>query len=238
MTTTAYSASSVERNSVSNRGRLQKEYVMSNDKAFARVFKLWAKIAMMMVDGTRDAVKVAGVLQTILDQPLVHSWREQDGVIYFSVESDGTTGEDWITRLENKGFHVGDYAKQVFCSPDFKPTSGVTIEIVILKGTLFEYNYIRTAKHIHAEANKRKLDKPNAEVACLIREKFTDEEIKAMGLYWIVVMHEPINDSDDNPIFLRVDRGGSGNWLYAYFEPDDGWGSESGFAFVVSHVSS
>src|SRR3989338_6914714 len=54
------------------------------------------------------------------------SWREEDGVIYFSVTSDGTTGEDWITRLESKGFRVGDYAKQVRRSPDFKPTSGVT----------------------------------------------------------------------------------------------------------------
>lgn len=41
------------------------------------------------------------------------SWREEDGVIYFSVTSDGTTGEDWITRLESKGFRVDDYAKQV-----------------------------------------------------------------------------------------------------------------------------
>ena len=123
------------------------------------------------------------------------SWREEDGVIYFSVTSDGTSGEDWITRLESKGFHVGDYAKQVLRSPDFKPTNGVTTEVAVLKGMLFEDND-RITKKIRAEADKRKLLKPNAELACLIREKFTDKEIEAMGLWYIVAMHEPINDSD------------------------------------------
>ena len=27
----------------------------------------------------------------------IRSWREEDGVIYFSVTSDGTTGEEWIS---------------------------------------------------------------------------------------------------------------------------------------------
>jgi hypothetical protein len=48
----------------------------------------------------------------------IRSWREEDGVIYFSVTSDGTTGEEWITRLEQGGFCVGDYAKQVLRSSD------------------------------------------------------------------------------------------------------------------------
>ncbi len=42
---------------------------MSNDNAIVRCFKLWAKISMMVVDGTRDATSVADVLQGILNQP-------------------------------------------------------------------------------------------------------------------------------------------------------------------------
>ncbi|MEX1120240.1 MAG: hypothetical protein WEB94_00595 [Candidatus Paceibacterota bacterium] len=124
----------------------------------------------------------------------VRSWREEDDVIYFSVTSDGTTGEDWIKRLKGNGFRVGDYAKQVLRSPDFKPTSGVTTEVAVLKGMLFEDN-VRITKKIRAEADKRKLGKPEPELACLIRLKFTDKEIEAMGLIWIFAMHEPINDS-------------------------------------------
>lgn len=166
------------------------------------------------------------------------SWREEGGVIYFSVTSDGTTGEDWIKRLEGKGFRVGDYAKQVLRSPDFKPTNGVTTEVAVLKGMLFGDND-RITKKIRAEADKRKLSKPNAELACLIREKFTDKEIEAMGLWYIVAMHEPINDSDGVPDLLSANRGSDGRWLSAYFvRPDGRWFRDGGFAFAVSQVSS
>jgi len=166
------------------------------------------------------------------------SWREEDGVIYFSVTSDGTTGEGWIKRLEGNGFRVGDYAKQVLRSPDFKPTNGVTTEVAVLKGMLFEDND-RITKKIRAEADKRKLSKPNAELACLIREKFTDKEIEAMGLIWIVAMHEPINDSDGDPSLLNADRYVDGRWLGAcYDRPGRRWDRGDGFAFAVSQVSS
>ncbi|MDQ5949474.1 MAG: hypothetical protein QG589_600 [Patescibacteria group bacterium] len=166
------------------------------------------------------------------------SWREEDGVIYFSVTSDGTTGEDWIKRLEGNGFRVGDYAKQVLRSPDFKPTNGVTTEVAVLKGMLFEDNN-RITKNIRAKAAHRSFTKPNAELACLIREKFTDKEIEAMGLIWIVAMHEPINDSDGDPSLLDADRRGDGRWLSAYRgRPDGRWSRGSGFAFSVSQVGS
>ena len=167
----------------------------------------------------------------------IRSWREEDGVIYFSVTSDGTTGEDWIKCLEGNGFRVGDYAKQVLRSPDFKPTSGVTTEVAVLNGMLFGDQ--RITKKIRAEADKRKFLKPNAELACLIRLQFTDKEIEAMRLRYIVAMHEPINDSGGDPSLLRADRDGVGRWLSAYHgRPGDRWDRGGGFAFAVSQVSS
>lgn len=167
------------------------------------------------------------------------SWREEDGVIYFSVTSDGTTGEGWITRLEGNGFRVGDYAKQVLRSPDFKPTSGVTTEVAVLRGCLFEDND-RITKKIRTEAANRKLETPNAEIACLIREQFTDEEIKAMGLWYIVAMHEPINDSDGDPSLFTSGPGGVERWLSTCYDwPDIRWSrDDGGFAFAVSQVGS
>ncbi|MBU2263186.1 hypothetical protein KJ750_00805 [Patescibacteria group bacterium] len=164
----------------------------------------------------------------------VRQWRERDGVIYFSVTSDGTTGEGWISRLENKGFQVSDWAKSILRSPDFKPTS-VTTEIVVFKGRLFSDSN-RTTKNIRAEAERRNLAKPNAETACLIREKFSDKEIESMELWWIVTMHDPIKDSDGDSYLLRVGR--YDRWLRVCDgSPVYGWDHDFGFAFVVPQVS-
>ena len=164
------------------------------------------------------------------------SWREENGVIYFEVTSDGTTGLEWIKRFEKKGDRVSGYAKSVLRSPDFKPTKGVTYEIAVLKGMLFEDNN-RITKNIRTEAESRKLTTPNAEVACLIRENFSDKEIEAMGLVWVVVMHDPIKDSDGDPSLLDVPRFDNGRWLDTYCgQPDNWWDRSYGFAFVVSQV--
>ena len=172
--------------------------------------------------------------ETVVAEPK-RTWR---GVTYFSVTSDGTTGEGWITRLEKKGFEVGNYAKSVLRSKDFKPTSGVTTEIAVLKGVLFEDND-RINTKIRAFAATRMLEAPNAEVTCLIREALFDEEIEAMGLIWIVTMHEPIKDSDGDPCLLGADRDDGGSWLgTCYDRPGYRWGRDGGFAFAVSHVSS
>jgi len=165
-------------------------------------------------------------------------WREQNGVIYFSVTSNGMTGPQWIEYFKKKGISLTKWAKDVLLSSDFKPTNGVTIEVAVLKGILFTDKNRVTSK-IRADADKRKLVKPNAELGCLIRDMFIDAEIEDMGLIWIVAFHEPIKDSDGYPRLLGVSRDDGGYCLDAYFgEPDDVWDCGSGFAFAVSQVSS
>ncbi|MDP2668638.1 MAG: hypothetical protein Q8P07_02275 [bacterium] len=162
-------------------------------------------------------------------------WTNHGGIIYFPVTSDGTAGPQWIERLEGKGFRLSDDAKRVLRSPDFKPTNGVTTDSAVIKGELFEDSE-RTTKKIRALAEALKFTKPNAEVACLIREMFTDKEIEAMGLWWIVAMHEPII-SDGRPHLLSAYRYGDGQWLGAYYDgPGSGWGRNDGLSFAVSQV--
>ncbi|MFA6554650.1 MAG: hypothetical protein WCS89_04070 [Candidatus Paceibacterota bacterium] len=161
-------------------------------------------------------------------------WREQDGVIYFTLPAtDGTTGSQWIDRLKKKGFRLSKWAKDILNSKDFKPTTGVVNEIAVLKGTLFKNNG-RITKNIRAMDDKRKFATPNAEIACMIREMFTDEEIKDMGLVWIVAMHEPIKDSNGGPNLLSADRAEDGRWLRTpCLSTIDEWRRERGLAFVV-----
>lgn len=180
-------------------------------------------------------VGLGKVRRDILDYPIPSSWREENGIIYFSVESDGTKGETWIRRLEGNGFRVGKLAQQMLRSPDFKPTYGITTEVAVLRGAFFEDSDRNTA-NIRAEAALRKLEKPNAEVACLIRDKFMDDtEIKAMGLLWIVTMHEPIKDCDGDSHLLDVRQNDDGRWLDSVNDgPDGRWARDHGFAFAVS----
>ena len=190
----------------------------------------------MGIDDPNEAVRLVNSGEWIITKP-TRNWREQDGVIYLTVTSDGTTGPQWIDRLAKKGFRVGTYAESILRSADFKPTTGIIYEIAVLKGMLFEDSN-RITKKIRTKAESRKLTTPNAEVACLIRENFSDKEIEAMGLIWLVTMHEPIKDSDGDLRLLDATRRGGGSWLHTrYGNPDDGWDREDGFAFVVSQVS-
>lgn len=166
----------------------------------------------------------------------IRPWTEKDGVIYFSVTSNGLTGHEWIAHFEKKGDRIGDYAKQVLCSSDFVSTNGVTYQVAVLKGMSFGDKDRITTK-IRTEAANRQLSKPHAEIACLIRDKFTDAEIEAMGLIWITTMHELIKLSGGDPGLLGVDRDGRGRWLRTCCDdPGSWWHREDGFAFVVSQV--
>jgi len=214
---------------------MKSEFLISNipvGKLNAVIKNIMAQIGITEPEEAVRMVNAGEVQITVIKT----KWTEKDGVILFSVTSDGTTGEAWITRLERKNFSVGDYAKRILLSNSFKPTSGATTEIAVLKGEIFSDND-RTAQNIHKEAKNRKFITPNAEVACLIREKFSDQELEAMGLYWIVAMHEPIKDSGGDPRLLSVLRIDNGSWLHSrYVDPDEKWFRGDGFAFVVSQV--
>ena len=60
-----------------------------------------------------------------------------------------------------------------------------------------------------------------------------------MGLWYIVAMHEPINDSGGDPVLLYASRVHGGRWLHSHGDrPVFGWYRDYGFAFAVSQVSS
>jgi len=168
----------------------------------------------------------------------IRSWREQDGVIYFTVVSNRKTGQEWMDYFTSKGNRISIRAKQLLLSDDFKNTitNKVVTEMAVLKGMLFN-DGDRTIDNIRAEARKRNWSAPNAEDACLIRDMFTDEDLKTMGLFWLITMHKPIEDSGGGPGLLSANRDGDGGWLRAYCdEPGHRFYRGGGFAFTVSQV--
>jgi hypothetical protein len=169
---------------------------------------------------------------------LNRKWYEKNGVIYFTLPpTDNTTGPQWIERLEAKKYQLSRWAKDILNSQDFKPTSGIINKIAVMKWMIWDDGK-RTTKNISAVANKRKLTEPNLEVICLIREMFSDDDLRDMDLVWIMAMHKPIKDFNGVLRLLSANRDGDGLWLRAaYGEPDGKWPPAGGFAFVISQVS-
>ena len=160
-------------------------------------------------------------------------WRKsEDGLIHFSITSDGTTGDEWANELD-----VSDATKAFLRSKLFKPTTGVTTEIAVLPGELFEDDD-RITSNIRVQGINRVCTIPNVEMACLIRRMFSNTEIEAMGLWGIVTMHEPI-DICGIPRLLAARRGVGGRCLDAFYgRPGDQWLRVNGFAFVAPQVLS
>jgi hypothetical protein len=49
-----------------------------------------------------------------------------------------------------------------------------------------------TTKEIREYASGKGYTPPSAEVACLLREKMSDRDIEALGVWYVVALHEPI----------------------------------------------
>lgn len=158
-------------------------------------------------------------------------WRLEDGLICFEVVSDGTTGPQWIELLGD----VSPYAKSVLKSPKFKATSGIRYKVAVMPGSLFT-DCDRVTHVIRNRAKDKKQFTPPAEVACLIRKTFSNDQIEKMGLRWIVAMHDPIEVSDGYPRLLGADCDNY-DFSACYVRPDGKWGQDGGFAFLSEQVS-
>ena len=204
--------------------------------------KLVAKIAANLPDMPSALMEYwidnPQALQQALDAALIPEesrlWQERDGIIYLSVVSDGTAGYRWITRLERQGIHLGRHVTDILSSRAFKPTSGITTRIAILKGNRFT-DGTRITETIRAEAARHNLITPSIEMACLIRERLSDVALKAMGLNWVITMHDPVRDSEGELALLSAVPSESCPWLETCCgDADSAWVGTEGFAFAVA----
>ncbi len=171
------------------------------------------------------------------DQKASPVWYEQDGVIYFSVFSDGIMGGNLIRSLEYQGYRLGDEAKVIIRSTNFRPVLGTVTNVAVIKGSNFEELGRNTSK-VRAFAAQRKFQTIDTEVISLIRQMFTDSHLSDMGLLWMVGMHEPVEVYGE-PRLLGLHRvEGSdyrGDFLVSFRGQDSAtWDRDTGFVFKVS----
>lgn len=173
----------------------------------------------------------------ILTAPSTTAWTvDNEGNIHFTLTSNSFSREQWEQYLDRGGWRIRDFARQVLRRASIAPTNARTYRIVVRPSKNISDND-RITKKIRAHAEERGWLKPHWEVACLIRDKFTDEELESMGMLYIVTMHEPIKDLIGVTRLLASSGGDGGRWFYAYHDtPEAYWHGFGGFAFELSQV--
>jgi hypothetical protein len=183
---------------------------------------------------------------------VTRSWHEYGRVIYFTVESDGTAGPQWIKRLTKKGFTVSRSARKILRSSAFKPTKQIVYKIVAFRGELFG-NQNLTKEFLDKEVlyqgeqfPTKVCEVPTMEVGCLIREKFSDEDLKEMGLERMFIMHRPAKTSRYfRFLLLTIPSQGDGFLSPCYSSLDTSgykkrggrntWRNNTSYVYVTSH---
>lgn len=167
------------------------------------------------------------------EQKPVCRWHMENSIIYFAVTPNGWTGTEWLAWYEENGYMLSDEAKFVLTSPEFTRTpSGHEMQIAVLTGELFVDNE-RTTENARTQARLRELVTPNTDIACLVRKMFSNEEMEAMGLNWIVGMHIPIQGPIKPQLVGALQYNHELRLGSCFDEPSNKWARRNGFAFVV-----
>ncbi|MCX6800467.1 MAG: hypothetical protein NT091_04960 [Candidatus Falkowbacteria bacterium] len=169
---------------------------------------------------------------------LMPKWHEERGIIYFNIAFDGTTGNEWRTRLKNSDFKITKRARFLLDSSDFEPISGVTHRLAILRAPLFK-NKKYLMSEAYAEADRLGFVELNLGAACRFREKFTNMDIRNMGFRYLIFGHKPMADIDGDFDLMSVD-------IVNFDRPDldtldiwpsRSWDSDCGFVFCSQALS-
>lgn len=119
--------------------------------------------------------------------------KDEGKIKVFSVTSDGKTMEQWIKIFESRSIYLDAELKEGLRVKNFTPTKGITTEVVVLQGKVFEDKKQLSIENLRVLASKLGLESPSLEIACLVRDKFIDQkQIKdETGVYGLTIMNEP-----------------------------------------------
>jgi len=183
-------------------------------------------MAMVTQVAGRTGKRAHGLLRRVL---MCFSFTRKK-VSFFRVASQGRSSEELISGKKSSGCFVNDWARGVMNSPAFITTDGRNYKSVIIRGDEFEDDD-RSTWRIREKALKLGYRTPLAEVAPLLEEQVTDQDIREMDLWGLVVMHEPILVGGHpfllsfrkEPRFFGVSRG----------TPHALWSRRLGFVFLA-----
>jgi hypothetical protein len=165
--------------------------------------------------------------------------KNEHGHYIIEVTGRNLTSEAEIELLTAAGFRIGGYAKSMLTStnPDsydanHRLEDGKIYKVALVPGREVKEN--RTTANRLAYGQSFGYGKPFAGIMPRIRESITDKQMEQMGIWYIVGLHDPIEDSGGYPSVLGSSRNGVGLWLRSgWGGPGSDWGDDGAFAFVV-----
>lgn len=159
---------------------------------------------------------------------------DDEGNIHFTVTSNGMTCEQWEHHLKSRRLLLDDSGPNLLRHVGGVSTNGVVYRIVVRPGSKIA-DRERTIPKVFAHAANKGWKIPHWEVACLISDTFSNEQVEQMGLFWITIMHKPIylgpKHPEDQLFQFICSCGGMLTSIYNF--PHDELDSTGGFAFQV-----
>jgi hypothetical protein len=168
--------------------------------------------------------------------------RNEHGHVIVTVTGLDLTGAQEIERLEAAGCRLSDYAKSCLLSKkkDSYDKNHRLVANQAYKVALMPGKEIPDADRTTQALRKRGMEKygygkPLGGLIPRIRESVSDKQMEDVGIWYIAVLHDPIEDSGGYPRVLSSDRDGGGRWVKAGWDsPDSRWSGDGAFAFPVS----
>jgi hypothetical protein len=125
---------------------------------------------------------------------------ETEDCFYLVLKFNFSSVNDCLELIKEKKFKLTTPTRSVFDSVDFVLSPPGDVNIVILKNISK-----MTIKEALCEGKKRGFKIPKPDTAILLREKLTNEDLKALELRWgLVVMHKKIRDSWNRMCFFHI----------------------------------
>jgi hypothetical protein len=183
---------------------------------------------------------VLGLLQQ--QNSTAPKWVEIDGVIHFTVESEGVTGKAWIQYFEATGVYINNRTRRMLSSDEFSPTEGLVTNIRLFRGEVF-VNEERYESILREQVARQHLLIPNLEQACLVHKALTVQILQEMQLGSVIAQYDLVRTSDmkspekDSELWQALSdalwRFRSRRFDAFSGKPISRFGLDVGFAFVV-----
>ncbi len=170
--------------------------------------------------------------------------RNQHGHVVLTFIGLDLTGAQEVERL-GAAYRVGELAKSCLLSTatdsydaNHRLVLGQEYKVALVPHSEIKRDSDRTTRNLREWGRKNYgYGKPLAGLTPRIRERLSDKQLEELGLLYVVVLHDPIVDSDGDPRVLDAGRRGGGRWLgTCWARPDDQWyvGGASAFPVLAS----